>query len=68
MRKYGEMGRDGGEEGGARPGIFQLYLASSGVCKVLVQQALSETTIDGSVVGRLERVQDQTWEYIFLFY
>lgn len=70
MRKCGEMGKDGGREGRGfhcQSRDFQLYLAGSGVCKWLVQEVLSETTFDGSVMGRLERLWNQTWDLYFCF-
>lgn len=60
--RCGEMRKDGGRAGRGFHCLssdFQPYLAGSGVCKGLVQKVLSETTFDGSVMGRLERLRDQ---------
>ena len=46
-------------------GEFRLQLVSSGVLKGLFQRVLSEITFDGSVMGRLEGLQDQNREFFF---
>lgn len=70
MKKCGERRKDGGREGRGFPcqsSDLQLYFAGSGVRKGLVQKVLSETAFDGRVMGRLERLRDQTWDLYFCF-
>lgn len=70
MRKCGERRKDGGREWrgfNCQSRDFWLYLVVRGVFKGLFQKVLSETTFDGSVMGRLERLQDQIWGLLTYF-